>query len=84
MTDNWNPNGPIVVWENYGNEGWQPRSYATLAEATAKAGITTSHVVTMRVDLANHVREPAAVPPLYHPDDPFGPSRPLPTSGESQ
>lgn len=25
--------GPYIVWENYGVEGWHPKSYKTLAEA---------------------------------------------------
>lgn len=27
------PAGPFVVWEDYGCEGWHPKSYDTLAEA---------------------------------------------------
>ena len=25
--------GPIIVWQDYGYEGWQPKSYPTLKDA---------------------------------------------------
>jgi hypothetical protein len=51
--------GPIIVWRDYGCEGWQPTSYPTLAEALAKGsldGLTT--VATVPIDIAKHVIEP--------------------------
>ncbi len=27
------PDGPIVLWVNYGYEGWQPKSFASIREA---------------------------------------------------
>ena len=51
MTDNWNADGPIVVWENFGYDGWQPRSYPTLAKALATARISRNHVVTRLIDV---------------------------------
>jgi hypothetical protein len=53
------PTGPIIVWQDYGCEGWHPTSYATLAEALTKGGIDANHVVTQHIDIAAHVREPA-------------------------
>lgn len=33
--NNWNADGPYIVWRDYGCEGWSPRSYDTAAAALA-------------------------------------------------
>lgn len=60
MTDNWNADGPIVVWSDYGHEGWSPRSYQTVLDAIA-AGFTYGSIITQRIELAAVVSEPTAV-----------------------
>ena len=42
--------GPYIVWENYGCEGWQPKSYATLAEALTTARYVTEFEITRRIE----------------------------------
>lgn len=41
--------GPYIVWENYGCEGWQPKSYPTLKEAIAAHKYQSEFVVTKAV-----------------------------------
>jgi hypothetical protein len=41
--------GPIIVWVNYGYEGWQPKSYHTLKEALLGERYSTEFVVTRLV-----------------------------------
>ena len=38
--------GPYIVWENYGCEGWQPKSYATLKEALCAQRYQSDWVIT--------------------------------------
>jgi hypothetical protein len=38
--------GPIIVWENYGYEGWQPRSFATIKEALETHRYNSEYVIT--------------------------------------
>ena len=38
--------GPYIVWENYGYEGWQPKSYPTLREAVTAHSYQSERVVT--------------------------------------
>lgn len=58
MTDNWNADSPIIVWSDYGYEGWSPRSYPTVA-AAIEAGFTYGSVLTMRINLPDVINEPA-------------------------
>jgi len=52
----WNPTdentikGPFIVWENYGYEGWQPKSYPTLKAALSAQRYNSEFVVTKAVD----------------------------------
>lgn len=32
---NWHANGPYIVWQDYGLEGWHPQSYNTADDALA-------------------------------------------------
>lgn len=41
--------GPYIVWENYGSEGWQPKSYKELGSALLAQRFTDSFVITKRV-----------------------------------
>ncbi len=41
--------GPFIVWEDYGYEGWQPKSYATLLEAVNSHSYCSTTVVTKTV-----------------------------------
>jgi hypothetical protein len=45
-----NVSGPIILWENYGYEGWQPKSYQTMKEALSAQRYQSEFVVTMLVD----------------------------------
>lgn len=38
--------GPYIVWESYGCEGWQPKSYPTLREAVLAHRYQATFVVT--------------------------------------
>lgn len=40
--------GPVIVWESYGAEGWQPTSYPDLTAALTAARYNTEFVVTHR------------------------------------
>lgn len=42
--------GPFLVWENYGCEGWAPKSYPTLKEALSAQRYNSEFVVTKRVE----------------------------------
>lgn len=42
--------GPFIVWECYGYEGWQPKSYPTLKAAISDQRYQSTFVVTKRVD----------------------------------
>jgi len=39
-------NGPYVVWQNYGYEGWHPHSFKTLEEAIKAQKYTTDWIIT--------------------------------------
>ena len=41
--------GPYVVWEDYGYEGWKPKSYATVRDALTDVRYN-SFVLTRIVD----------------------------------
>ena len=38
--------GPYIVWEHYGYEGWQPKSFPTLEEAVRAHRFQSEWVVT--------------------------------------
>lgn len=42
--------GPFIVWENYGYEGWQPKSYNTLKEAVVAWKSTTEWRLTRVIE----------------------------------
>lgn len=42
--------GPIVVWENYGYEGWHPKSFATVKEALLGERYNSEFVITKRME----------------------------------
>lgn len=46
--------GPFIVWENYGYEGWQPKSYPTLTEALTTPRYNSEFVITkpIKVDVS--------------------------------
>jgi hypothetical protein len=46
----YDPTGPFVVWQNYGYDGWQPRSFQTLREAVLADRHGTEFVVTRIVE----------------------------------
>ena len=56
MTDD--TTGPVVLWENYGCEGWKPKSYGTIKEALMDTRYNSEFVVTRIVDF--DVKEVAA------------------------
>lgn len=53
----YNAAGPIVVWHNFGMEGWQPRSFRNVL-AAAKEGIDGGDVVTILVPPERYIKEP--------------------------
>lgn len=63
------PEGPFIVWTDYGYEGWQPTSYPTLLDAVTKGGITESHVITYRIDLARYLCGPNIAPAPNEPKE---------------
>jgi hypothetical protein len=42
--------GPVIVWENYGYEGWHPKSYPDLKAALVATRYNSEFVVTERVE----------------------------------
>jgi hypothetical protein len=50
MTSIKDARGPIVVWENYGYEGWHPKSYATVKEALLGQRYNSEFCITRIVD----------------------------------
>lgn len=46
MTNKAETAGPYIVWENYGCEGWQPKSYPTLKEALCAQRYNSEFVIT--------------------------------------
>ena len=49
-TTNWHADGPYIVWEDYGYEGWQPRSFPTLKAAVKDDRFSSDFVITKRVE----------------------------------
>lgn len=41
--------GPIIRWDNYGYEGWKPRSFATVKDAVTDEQYGNEYVVTRAV-----------------------------------
>jgi hypothetical protein len=55
MTDiggSYGTDGPFIVWENYGYEGWRPKSYLSLQGAVTDTRYVSEWVITRRVDFA--------------------------------
>jgi hypothetical protein len=50
MSDPKDTAGPIIVWTDFGYEGWQPESFPSLRVAII-AGIPFNSVVTATVDV---------------------------------
>jgi hypothetical protein len=42
--------GPIIIWENYGHEGWHPKSYPDLKAALIAQRYNSEMVLTERVE----------------------------------
>lgn len=43
--------GPVIVWENYGVEGWRPQSFKTIKEALLQSPrYQTDFVITRKID----------------------------------
>lgn len=43
--------GPFIIWEDYGYEGWQPKSYQSLTEALMAQRYSSTFVVTEKIDI---------------------------------
>jgi len=41
--------GPFIVWENYGYEGWQPKSFRTVLEALEKQKFNSEWIITKTI-----------------------------------
>jgi hypothetical protein len=41
-----NPEGPYIVWEDGGCEGWSPKSYPTIKDALEGYKYTTDWIIT--------------------------------------
>jgi hypothetical protein len=50
MSDTVAVQGPIIVWHDYGCEGWHPSSYPTLKAALLDWRPTTEYVITKTLD----------------------------------
>jgi hypothetical protein len=50
VTDDLIGPGPYIVWENYGNEGWHPKSYENIKTALVAQRFNSQFVVTKLVD----------------------------------
>lgn len=46
MSERYNADGPVVVWLDYGCEGWRPSSYDTVKEALLGERYGNRFVVT--------------------------------------
>lgn len=46
--------GPYIVWENYGYEGWKPKSYPNLKEALTTPRYVSEWEITKRVEIILH------------------------------
>jgi hypothetical protein len=42
--------GPIILWENYGYEGWKPTSFPTVRDALAAQRFNSEFVITRVAD----------------------------------
>lgn len=43
--------GPYIVWENYGVEGWRPKSYSNLADALCSPRYCSEWEITKKLKL---------------------------------
>jgi hypothetical protein len=46
MVDNRSPKGPIVMWTDFGSEGWQPKDFQTVQEALEAERYGQGFVIT--------------------------------------
>ena len=51
--------GPYIVWENYGYDGWQPKSYSDLAAALTAKRYSSEWEITKKVEF--EVKETGAI-----------------------
>lgn len=51
--------GPIILWVNYGVEGWQPKSFRSIIEALMSERYTSEFVITASIDLVENQGEPS-------------------------
>ena len=42
--------GPYILWQNYGYEGWQPKSFLTLEDALLAEKYSTEFIITKPVN----------------------------------
>lgn len=42
--------GPIIVWENLGYEGWHPKSFVTIKEALLATRYSSEFVLTRLIE----------------------------------
>lgn len=50
--------GPIIVWHDYGCEGWQPESYPSLFKAVLDGALNGTFKVTVALNLEDCINEP--------------------------
>lgn len=48
--DNYNADGPIIKWEDFGYEGWKPRSYPNIKSALLDGYYSGTFVITRKLD----------------------------------
>lgn len=51
------PEGPIIVWEDFGCEGWHPKSYPSIAAAIAQHRGANGKVVTRLLTVKDFIKE---------------------------
>lgn len=49
MAVQFEPTEPIIIWVNYGVEGWKPKSYPSLRQALVDTRYSSDFVVTRLV-----------------------------------
>lgn len=59
MSNPENIKGPYIVWENYGYDGWQPKSYPDLGTALTSQKYSSEWEITKKVEF--EVKETGAV-----------------------
>lgn len=51
------PEGPIIVWEDFGTEGWHPTSYPSIVDAIARHRGANGVVITRRMTVKDFIKE---------------------------